>query len=128
MNLLIEIAKEFKWELGIATVGLTAILIISMMGFGSARAPSEYTGVVADAEIDRGIVFRTSQARVKTDAESSTFEEFCIPDGYEARFRELATTQEKVTITYSRPLIVPKWKCQNGLSIVQDVQEVESKE
>lgn len=123
-----EMAKEFKWELGIAIFGLTIVMIVSMMGIGSMRAPSEYTGVVADAEIDRGIVFRTSQARVKTDAEASTFEEFCIPDGYESRFRELAKTQQKVTITYSRPLIVPKWKCQNGLSIVQDVQEVKGSE
>lgn len=112
------------WEALITVSVLVLLIALSVAGFGTPRGQSQYTGVVSDVEIDKGLLFKTSQARVKTSAESSTFEDFCIPDAYEQRLRDLARSQEKVTIAYSRPMFVPKWRCQGGLSIIQDVEEV----
>lgn len=88
------------------------------------RGESTYTGYVVDTEIDRGIVFRTSQVYLKTHPRSSAVEAFCLnSDDLEQKAQDYLNDEQKVTVTYSRPLWVNPMNCEGGLSIVQSFEE-----
>jgi hypothetical protein len=99
---------------------------MTVLGFGSMRGESTYTGYVVDAEIDKGLIFRTSTVHMKTHPRSSAVEEFCLPTGeFEEEAEQALQDQEPVSVTYSRPLWVNPMTCDGGLSIVQSFGEAE---
>lgn len=90
------------------------------------RGESTYTGYVVDTEIDKGLIFRTSQVKMKTHPRSSAVEAFCLPtEEFEEQAIQSLQDQEPVTVTYSRPLWVNPMQCDGGLSIVKSFSEAE---
>lgn len=117
----------------VATVVIIACVLLfvgtvaaSTLGVSSARGESQYTGVVVDVEEDKGLVFRTSQAHVRTDERASQTETFCVhPDSKEEQIPDLRSAlndQTRVTITYERPRVVPIWTCESGTSIITNIE------
>ena len=110
-----------------AFVALAAVIcvgVVLLAGVSEVRQPSDYTGNVVDIENEKGIIFRTTQAHVKTDRRSSEHETFCVhPDNREQldTLRDGLQTDNRVTIEYSRPLYVPVWVCQSGTAIIDEV-------
>lgn len=79
---------------------------------------------MVDTEIDKGLVFRTSQVHLKTHPRSSTVEEFCLPTtDLEQQAQGYLTQEQKVTVTYSRPLWVNPMTCDGGLSLVKSFED-----
>lgn len=117
------------WEFRIAIVVLAGVLLFSVFGFfgfGQARGESTYTGYIVDTEIDRGYIFRTSTAHLKTHFRSSAHEAFCLPtDKMAQRAKELQAAEQKVQITYSRPVWVSPATCDGGLSLIREINAVE---
>lgn len=105
-------------------VVLIGAFVFTSMGFGSARGESTYTGYVVDTEIDKGLIFRTSQVHLKTHPRSSSGEEFCLTtEQHEQEAKEYLQNQQKVTVTYSRPLWVSPFSCEAQLSVLQNFNE-----
>lgn len=126
-------SKIEKVVLGTASISvlfgvllILAVVVGSLGGVSAARGESAYTGQVVDLENERGLVFQTTQVHLKTDSQASSSEVFCVhPDSRDEHFdelREAASSGDRVTITYSRPYVVPIWQCQSGTSIVRDVE------
>ncbi|WP_276273626.1 hypothetical protein [Haloarcula litorea] len=79
---------------------------------------------MVDTEIDKGFIFRTSQVHLKTHPRSSAVEEFClVSDKQEQKAEQYLRNQQKVTVTYSRPLWVSPFTCDAQLSIVKSFNE-----
>jgi hypothetical protein len=98
----------------------------SVLGIGAARGESTYTGYIVDTEIDKGFVFRPSTAHMKTHVRASTHESFCLPtDQMEQQAMEFQEQEQKIRITYSRPVFVSPTKCDNSVSLVQAMEPVE---
>lgn len=77
-----------------------------------------YTGYVTAVETS-GVIWQTNSAYVKTDLTSSNEDKFCFLD--ESLFevlKEKSTKKEKMTITYSNPLIVWAWDCKSSDSSI----------
>ena len=88
------------------------------------RGESTYTGYVVDTEIDKGIAFRTSQVHLKTHPRSSSVEEFCLTnETLEQNAQQYLEEEQKITVTYSRPLWVNPFTCEGGLSVVKSFEE-----
>lgn len=113
--------------LAIITVVLWAALM-AVLGLSTVRGQSDYTGYVVDMEYEKGIVFKTTQVKMKTHPRSSEHETFCVkvPDnGHQVdALREALAEQRRIRVEYSRPLYVPVWECDTGLSIVRDIEAV----
>lgn len=113
-----------------AVYGLAILLVVFVVGslgagLGDKRSESAYTGNVVDIENERGLLFVTTQVHVKTDRRSSKAETFCVhPDNRDqlVTLREGLHTDSRVTITYERPRYVPVWTCEQGTSIITDVE------
>lgn len=79
-----------------------------------------------DAELDKGMLFRTSTVHLKTHPRSSVVEEFCLPtDELERKASTYLQEQQRVEVTYSRPYWVNPKTCNGGISLVQSFEEVE---
>lgn len=95
-------------------------------GVGDQRATSQYTGEVVDLENERGVLLRTTQVHLKTDAQASSSETFCVIDENRDEqlpvLRDAARNGHTVTVTYERPLYVPLWECEKDTSIIRDVE------
>ena len=119
------------WEFGIVIIVIAGVLLFSVFGFfgfGQARGESTYTGYIVDTEIDRGYIFRTSTAHMKTHFRSSAVESFCLQtEELEQRAKELQAAEKKVRITYSRPLWVSPAQCDGGLSLIKDITVVKDR-
>lgn len=102
--------------------------IAGVLGLDSMRAPSEYTGQVIDVEHNKGIVFRTTQLRMKTHVRSSEIETFCIHErnmpGQLEDARQALATGERIRVEYERPLFVWVGECKPGTSIVTNIEFV----
>ncbi len=122
-------SKEDLFWLAFAVLvfGFLALsFIFTSLGFGSARGQSTYTGYVVDAEIDKGLLFRTSTVHLKTHPRASAVEEFCLPtDEFEKQASTYLQDQQRVKVTYSRPYWVHPMTCSGGLSLVRSFEEVE---
>lgn len=109
-----------------AVVVLVVAAVAGFAGFAEQRGESTYSGVVVDFENERGFVFKTTQAHLKTNPESSSGETFCVhPENRDRQvevLREAARDGSVVTVTYSRPYFVPPWECESGISIIRDVE------
>lgn len=113
---------------------LAAVVVIVAFGVGmtvlaglsSQRGESTYTGQVVDVEVEKGVVFQTTQGKLKTHRRSSTVETFCVhPSNHDDQVPKLKQALERgdrVRITYSRPLYVSIWDCEAGTSIIRDVE------
>lgn len=104
-----------------------AFVVISAVGgitgLGTPRGESVYTGYVVDVEDDKGLIFRTSQALVKTDQESSVAEQFCLDDESDVEAaKEFLQNGEKVDIEYSRGVWVNPFDCQSELSVTNSIE------
>lgn len=124
-----NIAEKISFVAMAAFVLIVVALIIGMFfGLGTARAPSDYSGHVVDVELDKGMVFRTSQAHLKTHRRSSEGEVFCIPQEREDELGDKLRTAmregHRVTIEYSRPYIVSPWHCDATTSVIRDIEVV----
>lgn len=112
----------------VVSVVLIAVIIVGWAAFGisQVRSPSVYTGQVVDIEVDKGILFRTSQVHLKTHLRSSDSQTFCIhPDNQDEQvqiLRDALRNESRVSIEYSRPLWVPINDCDVGLSIVGRIE------
>lgn len=114
-------------------IGALAVLSLLFTGFvvliggiSDYRAPSDYTGQVVDLEVERGLVFQTTQAHLKTHRRSSEAETFCVhPSNHDEQLpqlREALQNGSRVTVTYSRPRYIPIWECESGTSIIREVE------
>lgn len=109
----------------VVLAGFLLFSVFGFFGFGSAHGESTYTGYIVDTEIDRGYIFRTSTAHVKTYFRSSASESFCLQtNDLEQRAKELQAAEKKVQITYSRPFWVSPARCNGGLSLIHDITVV----
>lgn len=111
-----------------AVLLIMVVPIAMFVGVDAARGESQYAGQVVDVEVDRGYVFQTTQALVKTDRRSSTTETFCVHPSNREQIQTLKSALnegDRVRITYSRPLFVPVWTCEPGTSIIRDVEVIE---
>jgi len=123
MGKAMEYAMTYGWVVLLLFI-VGGAVATQIFGVGTPRGQSTYTGYVVDAEIDKGIVFRPSTIHLKTDQQASSVEEFCLVNKeQEDKARQLSRNQTQVTVTYSRPLAVPIWKCQSGLSIVESIED-----
>lgn len=116
----------FPLSILLGAVILLVLIFPPLTGIGQMRAPSDYTGQVVDVEHNKGIIWRTSQLKMKTHRRSSAVETFCLhPKNHEEQLsvvREALRQGYRVQVEYSRPLIVPIWECKTGTSIVRDVE------
>lgn len=118
-------------EKGLAILVVLVVVVVVLYGFylflgvSHARGDSQYTGVVVDVEEDSGYIWKTTEVHIRTSEYSSETETFCVhptnEDEQVPTFRQALKDGERVTVTYNRPLYVPRQECQAGLSIVQNV-------
>lgn len=117
------------WEFRFWAAVLGLFLFVSVIGYtgiSAARGESTYTGYIVDTEINKGILFRTSTAHLKTHFRSSAHESFCLPtEELAQQAKQFQREEQKVRITYSRPLWVPPTKCDGGLSLIRDITPVD---
>jgi len=112
------------WVGIIIAVGLLAY---GVMGSGTPRGESEYTGVVVDVVEDKGLAFRPSWVNMKTNSRSSDVQQYCLADEDSEmidRFYSAMDSGQRVTVSYSRPFWVSPDQCKSGQSIIHDVQAV----
>lgn len=122
----------------LVVVGIAAILVAAavltyaIIGIGSARAQSEYTGHVVDVVEDKGLIFRPSWVNMKTDPRSSDIQRFCIHPRDEERllpkFYDAMESGDRHTITYSRPVWVSPQDCPSNAAIISDISPVNKTE
>jgi len=110
---------------GVRLLIVLAVLFVGAVAVGvdAPRGESTYTGVVVDVEVEKGIP-ATTQAHLKTDPQASSSESFCVlPDNDEhlETLRTAARNGSRVTVTYERPLFVPFWTCERGLSYITEM-------
>lgn len=112
---------------------LLAVMLVTagfygLLGIGSQRGESQYTGYVVDVVDDKGIVFKPSWVNVKTHPRSSSHEQFCIltedKDDFLPVLRDALHEGHRVSITYERPLWVDPKECDQTHSIVTGVTVV----
>jgi hypothetical protein len=61
---------------------------------------------------------------LKTHPRSSAVEEFCLTNNkMEKQAKQFLRDEQKITVTYSRPLWVNPFKCEATLSIAKSFQE-----
>ena len=117
-----------KAALGLVGVIVLALIVYGFLGLGSARAESQYTGVVVDVVEDKGIVFRPSWVNMKPNARSSDIQEYCIhpqrSEGLTDRLYSASEQGVRVTVTYERPLWVSPAQCEPGQPILTGVTPV----
>lgn len=98
----------------LGTMMLT-LLALPTVGFGGQVDESQYAGDVADVEADSGIVWKTTQVEIKTDAEATEGETFCVApkhtDDILPPLRRAQSTGDRVTVTYERGYFEPVWRC-----------------
>lgn len=113
---------------GLAVVLIVGFTVASFLGLGTPRSPSEYSGVAVDVEYEKGIVLKTTQIHLKTHPQASSVETFCVltpeDDAIVEEFRGALQNGDRVTVHYSRPLIVSPWDCESGLSTVDRISGV----
>lgn len=122
--------EDFTWLDAVVAVvlfGAIVALIVGVpfvwvSGFGAPVAESTFTGQVADVEEDSGLVWKTTEVSIKTSAEATEPEKFCVAPGKEDEIlpvlRQSQETGDRVTVTYERGYFEPEWKCERGPRIV----------
>lgn len=108
--------------------GSTAALagLAGCMGLGTPRGESTYTGYVVDNEHEKGIIFRNSKIKLKTDPKSGTSEEFYIrtpedQEMYDEAARALQE-QKRVTVSYERSFFENPTDAFGEASVVVDLE------
>ncbi|WP_153952876.1 hypothetical protein [Halosegnis longus] len=109
---------------------IVAICILGMLGtalggFGVPKSESSYTGYVVDAEIDSGVITKTTQIHMKTHPQASNSETFCLTEGADSpmvdKIRDSVQNQIRIQVDYSRPFWVSPFECNSGLSTIDAV-------
>lgn len=118
-----ETNEKIIWAivgLGIfAIIGFSIFLsLFSLMTPGS----GQHTGYVTAVET-YGIIWKTSRVYVKTDTQSSQEDTYCVQDSkLIEELKKVQESKEKVTLEFSSPLVMPKWKCGNESSVIINVK------
>lgn len=111
---------SFGAALGAVTLFMIVMLALFVtgvfFGFGGQVSESQYAGDVADVEEDSGIVWKTTQVEIKTDAEATEPETFCVAPKRTGEIlpplRQAQSDGDRVTVTYERGYVEPMWKCE----------------
>lgn len=108
--------KRFAIPAFFITVMMLAVFFfINPLGLGGEVAESQYAGDVADIEEDSGIVWKTTQVEIKTDAEATEPETFCVAPKQTGEIlpplRQAQSDGDRVTVTYERGYVEPMWRC-----------------
>lgn len=96
--------------------------IIGAITFGGAPTRGEHVGIVTAVETS-GIFWQTHSVYVKTDAESTQEDVYCVTDASLLEpLRNLSKTREHVTLRFHRPGVwVGPWDCGGQSAIVYEV-------
>lgn len=117
----------------VAILGVSALLVVAtvigtvgyMAGFDTVRHESDYSGHAVDLEVEKGLVFQTTQVHMKTNPRSSEHETFCVhPDnhGQLDQIRTAVSNGHRMTVSYYRPLWVSPFDCEQGTSVITNVE------
>ncbi|MDE2022427.1 MAG: hypothetical protein KGI71_05965 [Patescibacteria group bacterium] len=103
-----------------AVAGLVSLPFILIM---SPTSEGQHTGIITSIE-KNGLFFHTWSAYVKTSAQSTQEDKYCVIDpAVIAQLQKYADSVTEVTVHYSNPLMVGVWNCQsNDESIITSVQ------
>ncbi|MDP1729041.1 MAG: hypothetical protein Q8L27_02450, partial [archaeon] len=90
------------------------------------ESDGEHTVLVTAVEYNKGIFFGGYGAYVKTSAESTQEDYYCIlKTDIELinQLKDISKSRKMVTLHYSNPLIVWVWDCPYGTSIIREVKD-----
>lgn len=86
-------------------------------------ADGQHTGVVTAVERAKNITWDSTIVYIKSDTSSTQEDRYCVEsDTLAQKLRDFAETGERVTVKFRNDLIMLRWDCNGGASIVYDVQ------
>lgn len=105
-------------SLALFIIGLF-VTIFFVSGFGFSNGT--HTGYVTAVQ-ESGIIWKTKRAYIKTSTESTQEDTYCVKDDavYQTLI-EKSKTGERVSVTYSHPLIEWNWNCGREKDIISGV-------
>src|ERR1035437_6454435 len=104
----------------IASIILVVLAVLFLYSFAFFQIPNsgQHTGYVTSVE-KSGIIFKTWIAYVKTDPQSSQEDTYCITDPDTLiSLQSYEKERLPITVYYSAPVILWKWQCGHGASII----------
>ncbi len=96
-------------SIGIILVILAVLLAVS--GCIETIRDAEHTGIITAVEPE-GVVWKSTNVYVKTDAESTQEDLYCLEDSsLVPELKQLAKSKARVTVLYRNEMIVAPWRC-----------------
>lgn len=94
-----------------------ALTLIVLPGCAVTTTGGEHVGIVTAME-KHGLIWKTWDAYVKTDATSSQEDTYCVEDSDVVdMLRQFNVSREKVVLHYHAEMITAPWRC-NGNEII----------
>jgi hypothetical protein len=123
-----DFEKAALWIVGVliapfVLMCVVILLMLPLLSFVSFHAPGngEHTGFVTATE-KGGWPWQTYRAYIKTDAESTQEDTYCVLN--QDVYQQLQSAQKErvvLTISHESKLIVPKWECNGESAIITAV-------
>ncbi len=105
----------------IAILGIFGLIFLAMIGGGIPNS-GQHTGIVTSVEKE-GIIWQTYGAYIKTSAQATQEDKYCVTDSsVVAQLQDDAQQIKEVTVQYSRGFFVWPWQCGSESSIINSVK------
>ena len=105
----------------ILITGMVCLHIGLIEGIGG--KVGEHTGYVTAVDFKDNLVWDSTIVYFKTDTESTQEDNYCVNDEILIKIlKEKSRNHEKITIKYSNPYMLWRWKCNGGNSIINNIE------
>lgn len=102
-------------------IGIVVTVVLSSIGLNKPNS-GQHTGIITAIE-QHGFIWRTTRAYVKTSAQSTQEDEYCVTDPTViAQLQDDAANTREVTVYYSGGLFIWPWQCTGEGSIINAVK------